>query len=82
MARYVTVQLIIAVTAHFSVKQKIRDMKKVFISAELIEKLCVCRPERFEMENSKDCINLLSKALYGFCQASGEWNDRHDQFFF
>jgi hypothetical protein len=52
------------------------DIKTVYLYANLKEEIYMCQPKGFISKGQEEKVCLLKKSLYGFKQASIEWNKK------
>ena len=65
VARFETVRVVLALAAQKQWKVFQFDVKSAFLNGELHEEVYVDQPPGFEMENEKNKVYKLKKALYG-----------------
>lgn len=76
VVRYESVRAVLAVVARYEIAQF--DVKTAFLNNLLKEDIYIQQPEGYKDGSNRICH--LKKALYGFKQASRNWNDKFNEF--
>jgi hypothetical protein len=79
MARYTSIQSIMAIAIEMGWKIHQRDVKTAFLNG-FIKKVYIEQPQGFEVLGRKSHVRLLKKALYGLKQAPRAWYSRIDSY--
>ena len=74
-----SVQIILAITAHFDYEIWQMDVKTAFRNGNLIEDVYMMHPEGFVDPTNARKICKLRKSIYGLKQASRSWNIHFDK---
>ena len=73
-----SIQIMLALAAHFDYKIWQMDVRMAFLNGELEEEVYMMQPKGFtSMDESKVC--KLHKSIYGLKQASRSWNKCFDK---
>jgi hypothetical protein len=80
VARYTSIQTIIALTFVLGWKLHQMDVKTTFLNGKIEQKVFVEQPDGFVLHNKGTHLCKLRKALYGLKKASRVWYDRIDDF--
>jgi hypothetical protein len=75
-----TVQLVLALAAHFHWPLRQLDIKNAFLHGIIQEEVYMSQPLGFEDSLHPHHVCKLHKSLYGLKQAPRAWNDRFTQF--
>ena len=81
VARFETVRVLLALSAHLNWPVYQFDVKSAFLNGELEEEVYVQQPEGFVVRDNEDKVYRLKKALYGLKQAPRAWYKRVDSYF-
>ena len=74
-----SVQIILAIAAHFDYEIWQMDVKTAFLNGNLTEDVYMMQPECFVDPTNAGKICKLRKSIYGLKQASRSWNIRFDE---
>ena len=80
VARFDTIRLLLAISAHKGWKVFQMDVKSAFLNGVLKEEIYIEQPEGFISKDKPDKVFLLNKALYGLKQAPKAWYSRIDDY--
>jgi hypothetical protein len=80
VARYTSIETIIALAAKMKWKLHQMDVKIAFLNGVIEEEVYIEQPQGFEVEDKKSHAYRLKKALYGLKQAPKAWYGRIDSF--
>jgi transposase InsO family protein len=80
VAKYDTVQILLALTAKFDLELDQMDVRTAFLNADLKEDIYLTQPAGFEDSEHPDWVWKLEKAIYGLKQAGYEWNQTLDEY--
>jgi hypothetical protein len=78
VARYTSIQVIIAFASIIGWKLHQMDVKKAFLNGKIEREVFVEQPDGFVLHNKDTHVCKLRKALYGLKQAHRVWYDRID----
>jgi hypothetical protein len=80
VARYTSIQTIIALASILGWKLHQMDVKTTFLNGKIKQEVFVEQPNGFVLHNEGTHVCKLRKALYGLKQAPKVWYDRIDGF--
>jgi hypothetical protein len=80
VARYTSIQTIIALAPVLGWKLHQMDVKTTFLNGKIEQEVFVEQPDGFVLQNKGTHVCKLRKALYGLKQAPRVWYDRIDGF--
>nr|KYP41832.1 Retrovirus-related Pol polyprotein from transposon TNT 1-94 [Cajanus cajan] len=76
VAKMNTVRVVLALTAHFGWDLHQLDVKSAFLHGNLEEEVYMEIPQGFKVQNERNKVCLLKKALYGLTQSLRAWFGR------
>ena len=74
-----SVQIILAIAAHFDYEIWQMDVKTAFLNGNLTDDVYMMQPEGFVDPTNAGKICKLRKSIYGLKQASRSWNIHFDE---
>jgi hypothetical protein len=80
VSRYTSIRTIISLAAKMKWKLHQMDIKKTFLNGVIEEEVYIEQPQGFEVEDRKNHVCKLNKALYRLKQAPRAWYGRIDSF--
>jgi hypothetical protein len=80
VSRYTSIRTIISLAAKMKWKLHQMDIKKTFLDGVIEEEVYIEQPQGFEVEDRKNHVCKLNKALYRLKQAPRAWYGRIDNF--
>ena len=80
VARFDTIRLLLAISAHKGWKVFQMDVKSAFLNGVLKEEIYIEQPEGFISKDKPDKVFLLNKAIYSLKQAPRAWYSRIDDY--
>lgn len=73
VAKYTSIRILLALTAHFNWELNQLDVKTAFLNGDLNETIYMNQPLGFEVKSKTENVCLLKKSLYGLKQAPMQW---------
>lgn len=80
VAKYTSIRILLALTAHFNWELDQLDVKTAFLNGDLFETIYMNQPEGFVEKSKADKVCLLKKSLYGLKQAPRQWYIKFNTF--
>ena len=77
--RITSVHLVLAIVAHMDLELYQMDVKTAFLNGELDEEIYMDQPLGFESKGQERKVFKLKRSIYGFKQASRQWNIKFHQ---
>jgi hypothetical protein len=72
-------RIVMVLVAHYDLELHQMDVKTAFLNGDLDETICMAQPEGFVVKGKEHLGCRLKKSIYGFKQASRQWNLKFDQ---
>ena len=73
VSRKYSLQVIMALVAHFDLELHQMDVKMAFLNGELEEEVYMKQHKGFSSSASDNLVSILNKSIYGLKQASRQW---------
>jgi hypothetical protein len=74
-----SIQILLAIAAHFDYEIWQMDVKTTFLNGNIEEKLYMVQPEGFINPKDANKVRKLQRSIYGLNQASRSWNLHFDE---
>ena len=79
VVKFASIRIIIAIVAWIDLELYQMDVKTTFLNGELDEEIYINQPLGFELKGQERKVCKLKRSIYGFKQASRQWNLKFHQ---